>query len=496
MGEELVAGIGLGTVGGPEIAACDRPNVGDAVELEVGVIAAGAVGNVGGVQVPAVLALYGVAAVGGVEGPEQIGGNGLAKCISLAHEAGVVILLGAGAAVGIAHGIALGGQRVAVGGNDDVGLAVLGKGGAGSSCGNGGGGGGDAGLADVLGDVVAVGVIIMEIERAAVNGDDEALALDVSAAGAVLAVAHAARRTVIELDGLGAVGGVGDHVAGSLDLVIHCIGDGVVMAPEKNDRLARSGALVQSVDDQVGVGGCAAPAAPGTAAGGSGMKREVGEHDDGLAVVNGIQVAGKSVDLSLSIIVAAVIPVGGAQSIDPEVRAVSTLGAYDVIGGDGVGGAAELTVVILMVAGGVDRGDVVTVHSVHDGLSVSPEVGLVGAGVAHIAAEAHVIDLAIHIDDVVEPAGKPVRGLVAGLIVDVRGEGENGRRTGRMRIAPLDVAAAVRGGDGGMGGTRSGKGRYGAQREDHAEDDQSCKESFLHLSETPLKLFMHKHIHW
>ena len=190
------------------------------------------------------------------------------------------------------------------------------------------------------------------------------------------------------------------------------------MTPEQYDRLARRGGVVQGVDDQVCIDGSTAAAPPGAAAGAV-MKREVGEDYDGLAVIYRIEVVGQLISLSLSVIITAARPIVGTQSIDPEVTAVRALRAYKIIGSDGVGGGGVIAVVVLMVARGVDRGYVMVGDNVHNGLGVGPEIGLVGAGVAHIAAETHVVDLAVHVDNVVHPSGEPVGGSIGGLVVDV-----------------------------------------------------------------------------
>ena len=142
--------------------------------------------------------------------------------------------------------------------------------------------------------IVAGSITISELQGSGIigggNGNSKTFALNVPAAGAIIAVTHAAGCAVVELNGLFRTAAVAvlDLIdfSGTIDLIIIGIRHGMVMSPQENDGLTvfRYG-IIQRINNV----GCAGGRTTAVI-----VQGEMGNDKDGLVISNTIQIRGQS----------------------------------------------------------------------------------------------------------------------------------------------------------------------------------------------------------
>ena len=282
-------------------------------------------------------------------------------------------------------------------------------------------------------DLLAIDGVVNEIQgTVGLDGDHQALVDGGGGAGlgtGVLDVGGCAGGGIGEVDGLRiAVGVDPDLVSGELGLIVVVVKVGVVVAPEEYD----IGMLVQHIDDldrviQQALVAAAAPV----------MEGVMGQDENGLVGGGGLQPFGKDRDLRIQHLHVAAGAHGRlacAEAVDDVGVGLHAFAHHHEPIHVGIGGIIELMAEIaagggepFVVAGGVDGGaDLarfqLAVHIVEDDVDHRP-VLLRGGGIggAHVAAEAHGVDIAV----------VRLRGLQPGLqvqvrsvVMDVGGEGQ------------------------------------------------------------------------
>ena len=199
----------------------------------------------------------------------------------------------------------------------------------------------------------------------------------------------------------------------------------MVVAPDEEYRLAAVRRVVKHVYYQVSVDGLA-PCVPPIGAVGIAVQGEVGDDEYRLVVIRILQITGQGFRLRGGVVIHLVGEIVGAKAVDAVLVPLRPLGILHVPCLERAGAGAEIAVLELMIAGGVERGDGKRIDGVEYGLRAGPERVAVKVRVGHIAAEAQQLEIAPEALHDVYPAYHAVDGDIVREVMHVGGEGKHG----------------------------------------------------------------------